>query len=86
MVEIVGNLSNKDINDIIILQWQTVLQRLGFASKDNVLMKSISSGKGETDVQMEGKSSASLGSGSIIKLCSNTCKVALVYRPIGGCP
>lgn len=60
--------------------------RLGFASKDNVLMKSISSGKGETDVQMEGKSSASLGSGSIIKLCSNTCKVALVYQPIGGCP
>jgi hypothetical protein len=34
---------------------------LGFASKDNVMMKTISPGKGETDVPIEGNSSASLG-------------------------
>jgi hypothetical protein len=34
---------------------------LEFASKDNVLMNAISSGKDETDIPMEGSSSASLG-------------------------
>jgi hypothetical protein len=38
---------------------------LGFASKDNVLMKAISSGKDETDVSMDGNHSALCSLGEV---------------------
>jgi hypothetical protein len=54
--EIVGNLWNMDINIAVANN----VAILGFASKDNVLMKATSSGKDETDVSMEGNPSTSL--------------------------
>ena len=57
MAELLGSLWNKDIN-IAVANSVAILE---FASKDNVLIKAISSDKDENDVPMEGNPSASLG-------------------------